>query len=337
MKQKYFVCIDVGSSFTKSSIYDTDGKSLGAAKRDTRPDQPEQGVAEYDPEMILNAVVESVRELVEKTAVSPDNIAAICLDGMQSGVLGIDVDGNPTTPYTTTLDIRFTPYLNRVLEHHHDLIRSITGSGQPTIAPKIMWIRDAFPDAYRRTAKFATISGYLLAKLAGLPVDDIFIDITYLWVTGLSDTQHYTWSDELCRAMNISPEKLPRIVNSSDIIGSLSPVFADAVGLLVGNTHCGRDGRSGCRVNRRRHHPPQPHGRQRRHLSLDRSLYQHLSARYEEPRRRNFAITNSWALEPVCLHHRRRADPSLVQRNLCLCRRNYLRKIREAKVICSSR
>jgi len=236
MKQKYWVCIDVGSSFTKSSIYDTEGNSLGAAKRDTRPHQPAQGVAEYDPELILNAVVESVRELVEKTAVSPGSIAAICLDGMQSGVLGIGADGNPTTPYTTTLDLRFAPYLSRVLERHHDQIRSITGSGQPTIAPKIMWIRDAFPEAYRRTVKFATISGYLLAKLAGLPTDDIFMDITYLWVTGLSDTQRYAWSDDLCRAMDIPLEILPRIVNSSDIVGGLSPDFADSAGLPVGTS-----------------------------------------------------------------------------------------------------
>ena len=234
MKQKYLVGIDVGSSFTKSSIYDTEGNSLGAAKRDTRPHQPAQGVAEYDPELILNAVVETVRELLQKTAVSPGSIAAICLDGMQSGVLGIGADGRPTTPYTTTLDLRFAPYLNRVLEQHHDQIRAITGSGQPTIAPKIMWIRDAFPDAYRRTVKFATISGYLLAKLAGLSVDEIFLDITYLWVTGLSDTRRYTWSAELCRAMDIPPEKLPRIVRSSDIIGGLSPVMAAATGLMAG-------------------------------------------------------------------------------------------------------
>lgn len=234
MKQNYWVCIDVGSSYTKSSIYDTDGNSLGAVKRDTRPHQPEHGVAEYDPEMILHEIVESMRELVNKTAVAPASIAAICLDGMQSGVLGIDADGNPTTPYTTTLDLRFTPFLNHVLERHHDQIRSITGSGQPTIAPKIMWIREAFPDAYRRTAKFATISGYLLAKLAGLPANDIFIDITYLWVTGLSDTRRYAWSDELCQAMDIPLHKLPRIVKSSDIIGGLSSTLAAAAGLQVG-------------------------------------------------------------------------------------------------------
>ena len=234
MKKEYLIGIDVGSSFTKSSIYDTGGSSLGATKRDTHPTQPNAGVAEYDPETILQAVLESLRELVDKTSISPGDVAAICLDGMQSGALGVGADGDPTTPYTTTLDQRFTPYLNSVLDQHHDLIRSQTGSGQPTIAPKIMWIRNEFPDVYKRTSKFTTISSYLLAKLAGLSTEEIFIDITYLWVTGLSSTQQYTWSQDLCRVMNIPMEKLPRIVKSSDIIGRLSPVMAEVAGLTAG-------------------------------------------------------------------------------------------------------
>ena len=45
-----------------------------------------------------------------------------------------------------------------------------------TIAPKMMWVRDAFPDVYRRTAKFVTVSGYLLGKLAGQPADAAVVD-----------------------------------------------------------------------------------------------------------------------------------------------------------------
>ena len=62
----------------------------------------------------------------------------------------------------------------------------------------------------------------------------MFVDYTYLWATGLSDTQNYTWSDDLCRAMDISVDKLPRIVKSSEIIGCLGPEAAAATGLITG-------------------------------------------------------------------------------------------------------
>lgn len=234
MAETYLIGIDVGSSFTKATIFDTQGNALKDAKRDTHPVQPRPGVAEYDGPQLLKAVYDSVRELVDRSGVAPQDIGAVCLDAMISGTLGIDVNCDPTTPYTTTLDLRFAPQLNFVLEHFHDPIRQLTGSGQPTIAPKMLWIRQEFPDVYERTAKFVTISGYILGKMAGLSAEETFIDYTYLWATGLSDTQKYTWSRELCRMMDLPLEKLPRIVRSSDIVGGICQEAAAASGLLAG-------------------------------------------------------------------------------------------------------
>lgn len=234
MSAPYFIGIDIGSSFTKSSLVDVDGTILADAKRDTHPDQPRAGVAEYDGPKLLAAVYDTMRELLLRSKVAPAEVAAICLDGMISGTMGIDQDGDALTPYTTTLDSRFFPQLNWTLQNFHDPIRRLTGSGQPTIAPKMLWIRQEFPDVYKRTAKFVTISGYILGKLAGLPADQAFVDNTYLWATGLSDTQHYCWSDDLCRALDLPVEKLPHIVRSTDRVGGLSRAAADRTGLVAG-------------------------------------------------------------------------------------------------------
>jgi xylulokinase len=234
MDPKYLVAIDIGSSYVKSSVYTTAGEVLGSAKRDVHPDQPRPGVAEYDAKAILRDVLDALHELVEKTAFPPGEVAAISLDGICSGTMGIDAQGDPIMPYTTTLDMRFAPYLNRALDEHHDLIRSLTGSGQPTTGPKIQWVRDTFPDIYRRSLKFVTIGGYVLGQLIGLPTEDLFMDHTYLWATGLSDTQHYAWSPELCALMDIPLDKLPRIVKSTEVVGGLSQPAADITGLRAG-------------------------------------------------------------------------------------------------------
>ena len=191
-------------------------------------------MAEYDGPKLLRAVYDSTRELVQQSGIASENVAAVCLDGMISGTLGIDDDGDATTPYTTTLDTRFFPQLNWTLENFHDPIRQLTGSGQPTIAPKMLWIRDEFPDVYKRTAKFVTISGYIVGKMAGLPARDAFVDSTYLWASGLSDTQAYRWSDDLCQMLDLPADKLPRIVRSSEIIGSVGRQAAGITGLREG-------------------------------------------------------------------------------------------------------
>ena len=234
MAASYLIGVDVGSSFTKAFLFDTDGHPLGEARRDTHPQQPRPGVAEYDGAHLLQATLATIREVLEKTQVAPGQVAAICLDGMISGAMGIDADGEATTPYTTTLDMRFAPQLNQVMAQHHALIRAQTGSGQPTIGPKMMWVRDEFPALYRQSAKFVTITGYLVGKLAGLPADAAVLDYTYLWASGLSDTQRYAWSPALCEALDVTVEKLPRIVKPTDMVGRISPAAAAASGLQAG-------------------------------------------------------------------------------------------------------
>ena len=234
MPKNYLIGIDVGSSFVKASIFDTRGNALGEVKGDNHPSQPRPGVAEYDGPKMYRSILDAIRRLLVKTEVAPGAIAALSVDGMQSGVMGIDAHGVAITPYTTTLDIRFAPQLNYVMDHFHDLIREKTGAGQPCFAPKIRWIRQEYPDVYRRIHKFVTIGDFLIGKLAGLSGDEAFIGCTYLWMTGLSDTPRYTWSEELCHALEIPMAKLPRIVQSSDTIGAVSSETASATGLKAG-------------------------------------------------------------------------------------------------------
>ena len=234
MAEQYLIGVDIGSSSTKAALFDAQGNALADGRRTNRLAQPRAGTAEYDGRQLLQAAYEAIREVVVKSQVPPQDVAAICFDGMISGTLGIDADGDPTTPYTTTLDLRFAPQLNWVMDHLHAAIREKTGSGQPTVAPKMMWIRDEFPDVYRRTAKFVTVTGYVANKMAGLRADEAFVDHTHLWATGLSDTQNYAWSEELCSAMGLPAEKLPRIVEPARVIGGLCRRAAEAVGLVEG-------------------------------------------------------------------------------------------------------
>ncbi|MCP4141832.1 MAG: hypothetical protein GY755_16415 [Chloroflexi bacterium] len=234
MSNVYLIGIDIGSSYTKVSAYDSVGFSVGAASRDTHPSQPSPGVAEYDSEDILHAVYDCIKNILIEANISPTDIAAVCLDGIQSGLVGLDQNCDPSMPYSSTLDLRYSPYLDAILESHHDLIRTKTGSGQPTYLAKMIWLRSEFPEIYKRTKKFVTISGYLIAKLAGLGIDDVFMDNTYLWITGLSNSEKYIWDDELCAEFEIPSSYLPRIVKSTDIVGGISAEAARYTGLKVG-------------------------------------------------------------------------------------------------------
>jgi xylulokinase len=230
----YLLGIDVGSSFVKAALFDEAGRACGSAHFANHPTQPQPGVAEYDGEAMLHAILAALRDLLAQAEVDAGQIAALALDGMQSGVLGVDARGLPATPYTTTLDTRFTPYLDRVMAAHEESIRRTSGAAQPCYAPKVQWVRAEFPGAYARTFRFMTVGDYLTCRLTGRVGEELFFGSTYLWMTGISDTRRSAWSGELCAALEIAPEILPPIVPASAVVGGVTPETAAVTGLRAG-------------------------------------------------------------------------------------------------------
>ena len=228
------VGVDIGSSGIKTAVFDCSGKRLGEGRRDNHPDQPRPGVAQYDGNRMVEATVASIREAIEMAGAGKADVAAIAFDGMISGVMGVDSQWNPTTAYTTPLDMRFGDQLDRITEAHGEKIRRLTGSGMAVIGPKIAWLREAFPEDFARTEVFVTATGFVVGKLAGLRATDAFIDSTYLWTTGLSDTLNDCWSEDLCESHGVDLKRLPKIVRPMDIVGRVTEVFGEATGLGAG-------------------------------------------------------------------------------------------------------
>lgn len=60
------------------------------------------------------------------------------------------------------------------------------------------------------------------------------MDRTYLVFTGFGSSEHGVWDDDLLSRFGLTNEKLPTIVEPWDIIGSVQPQWAEAIGLAPG-------------------------------------------------------------------------------------------------------
>jgi xylulokinase len=226
--------IDVGGSATKAAVYSLNGALLGLGLARYKPAQPAPGVAEYDPASITRAVESSLRDAIRAAAIDPRAILSITVAAMVSGAIGIDVDGRPTTAYTTTLDTRFNPDLEAMITGYGREIRDLVGSGTPVIAAKIAWYRRTQPEVFTRTSAFIGAGGFVGGHLAGLTAAEAFIDPTVLWAVGLSDTRSRTWSPRLLASLDVPLELLPNIVDSTTVIGALTAEVAQRTGLTTG-------------------------------------------------------------------------------------------------------
>jgi len=103
---KYYIGFDCGTMGTKTAIYRIDSTRMAEAYRENRISYPQPGWAEMDPMGFVQSVREGVRECLQKSGVNPNEIRGISASGIICGIVGIDWNWNPVTPFVPYLDNR---------------------------------------------------------------------------------------------------------------------------------------------------------------------------------------------------------------------------------------
>lgn len=165
--------------------------------------------------------------------VDPAGLVAIGVDGMISGVLGVDGAGTMTSPYTTIADRRFRTHTDDLLEASRPEIIATTGTSEPAMGPKIAWIRAARPAEAARTTHWLTLSAYVASALCEVRPGP-YIDSSQLWATGLADPVARVWSERLCELFGVAMGSLPEIVDPVSVVGELDHHLAREVGAPAG-------------------------------------------------------------------------------------------------------
>jgi xylulokinase len=235
MPQKYLIGVDLGTSATKAALYQIDGKLIAQAAVEVPLHNPKPGVVEQDNEDFYSSAAETVRECVRTSGIEASSIAAIAFDSQMAGVGLIDEDYRPVARFDSWLDMRCQPYIDQMDKGAGDRITQLTGC-PPTCdhGPKMLWWKHEQPEVYKRTAKFVMPGTYVAGRLAGLRADGAFIDHTYIHFSGFSDARNGTWSAELCERFGLDSQKLPRIVDPTEIVGQVLAGPAAEFGLASG-------------------------------------------------------------------------------------------------------
>lgn len=235
MAKQYLVGVDLGTSSTKSALYQRDGTLVVEFSEEVPIYYPKPGVVEQENDDFYQTAARTVSKCIQESGIDPRDIAAIAFDSQMAGIGTVDEDFNPATRFDSWLDMRCQPYIDTMDREYGDLITRLSGC-PPTCdhGPKILWWKEEEPDAYRRIAKFVTPAGYVAGKMAGLKGEDAFMDYTFIHFSGLSDAQNGQWSDELCGALGVDQTKLPRIVDPWHIVGEVTDVVARDFGLAPG-------------------------------------------------------------------------------------------------------
>lgn len=229
------VGVDLGTTGTKTAIYDTEGMTLVSATAEVPLHWHGPGVVDQDPDDFYRSAVGTISRCLKEGGIDPGRVAAVGVDGQMAGILGIGAGWRPSTPYDSWLDLRCSEDVSWLERELGD--RLVEKTGCPAMvdhAPKIRWWRRERPEVFEKTEKWVLPGGYVAGKLAGLDTEDAFVDRTYLHFTGLAEAEEGAWSEELAEAVEVPVERLPRIVEPSTVIGHVSREAAADSGLLEG-------------------------------------------------------------------------------------------------------
>ncbi|MBR2019849.1 MAG: xylulokinase [Clostridia bacterium] len=227
----YLLAHDLGTSGNKATLYSTDGALIKSVTYSYGL-HVENGIcAEQDPLDWWRAVCESTKALTAEVEAS--KIAAVSFSGQMMGCVCVDRDGNPLRPAMIWADMRSTEQERQIRERiEQPEFYRITGHriSSSYSATKLMWVRDHEPDVYRKTAKMLNAKDFIILKLTGKMVTEPSDASS----TCLLDLNTQAWSDEIIEICGLSKEKLPDILRSVDIAGTVTPEAATACGLLAG-------------------------------------------------------------------------------------------------------
>lgn len=229
---KYLIGVDVGTSATKTVLFDEDGAVAASASREYPLYQPENGWAEQRPEDWRDAVLATLKEVTEQSGVPAEDIKGIGISGQMHGLVMLDGKGEVIRPSIIWCDQRTGREVEDMLEiMPRERWIEITANPPLTgwTAAKILWVRKHEPENYSRCRHILLPKDYIRYVLTG----EFATEVSDASGMQLLDVPGRCWSKEVLKALDIDESMLGKVYESCQVTGTLLEQVAGKTGLTV--------------------------------------------------------------------------------------------------------
>ncbi|MBQ8941927.1 MAG: xylulokinase [Firmicutes bacterium] len=238
---KYLIGADIGTSGTKTVLFDENLNEIASSTVEYPMYQPQNGWAEQDPEDWYNAVIKTVKTVIEKSGVKGEDIKGTGLSGQMHGLVMLDKDNKVLRPSIIWCDQRTEKECKQITE----LVgaeRLIEITANPALtgftASKIMWVKNNEPLLYEQCRHILLPKDYVRFMLTG----EYATEVSDASGTQLLDVPNRCWSDEVLNKLGIERSLLGKVYESCDVTGYVTRKIADITGLAEGTPVVGGAG-----------------------------------------------------------------------------------------------
>ncbi|WP_346936852.1 xylulokinase [Clostridium sp.] len=227
---KYLLGIDIGTSGTKTVLFDRGGNPISSSTAEYPLYQPEIGWAEQDPLDWWKAVCITINQVIKDSNINPESISGIGLSGQMHGLVMLDGDGNVLRKSIIWCDQRTAKECVEITEKVGEK-RLIDITANPALtgftASKILWVRNNEPEIYEKCRKMLLPKDYIRYMLTG----EFATEVSDASGMQLLDIKNRCWSKEVLNALDIPIEYLGDVHESIVVSGKVHKKAAQVTGL----------------------------------------------------------------------------------------------------------
>lgn len=232
---KYLMGIDNGGTFSKAALFDEDGRQVSVASVPTVTLTPRSGYTERDMDELWNVNAQAVRQAIEKSGVSPEDIAGVSFSGHGKGLYLVDEEGRPAYNGIISTDARAWAYVKRWNEDgtaqkvYEKTFQEILACQPVSI---LAWLRDNEPEAYARARYIFAVKDFIRFRLTG----EAYADYTDFSGGNLVNLTTHAYDRELMALFGLEDayDKLPELRHSCDVCGHVTEEASRETGLPAG-------------------------------------------------------------------------------------------------------
>jgi len=217
---------DIGTSGTKTVIFDLNGNALASDTQEYPLYQPQNGWAEQEPEDWWKAVYTSIKNVIAKSGAKPSDIKGIGLSGQMHGLVMLDKNDKVLRRSIIWCDQR--------TQKECDEITSIVGreklieiTANPALtgftASKLRWVMNNEPEIFAKCTKVMLPKDYIRYMLTG----EFATEVSDASGMQFMDIKNRTWSKELLDMLGIDIGLLPKMYESYEISGKINKYAAE--------------------------------------------------------------------------------------------------------------
>lgn len=225
MNREYVMALDQGTTSSRAILFDKKGDIIATAQKEFKQYYPKPGWVEHDPMEIWGTQSGVIREVMDKAAIRPEQIASIGITNQRETTVIWEKDsGRPIYNAIVWQCRRTAGICNDIKDRGlSDYIKNNTGLIVDAYfsATKIKWILDNVDGAREKAEEgkllFGTIDTWLIWNLTRGQVHAT--DYSNASRTMIYNIHSLEWDDFLLKELDIPKSLLPEVKPSSYLYG----------------------------------------------------------------------------------------------------------------------